>query len=263
VTQGRARYIGLPLSSQAEPADLTDFLGALRDLTGETIYPIWLRTYDDFMEAASASRLDLAWCPPVIALDLEQKGVAKAVLAVGRSGALAYYGAFVTQRSSGINRTVEMAGKRIAWVSPLSAAGYLVPRLYLAKKGIVLSGFFSEERFAGTHHGALELLLDGKVDAAAMYAHGDPQDPTKFQVPGPERLLRILSTAGPIPNDVIIARTTLDVEERNILVGALLALKEPALAPLRSVTSLTRFEPIPLGHLDPLKRLAQARTKTG
>ena len=38
--------------------------------------------------------------------------------------------------------------------------------------------------------------------------------------------------------------------------GALLALRDEHLVPLRRVMAITRFEPLPIGHLDPLRKLA-------
>lgn len=247
--------LALPLSSQGEPSDLGAFQEGFASLTGRTLVPLWLPDYDALVDAVVSGQAELAWAPPVIAIELERRVAARPLVVIGRAGGLTYYGAIVAKRTSGIKRTRDLAGRSIAWVSPTSAAGYLVPRLYLLSKGLDPRSMFREERFGGTHHASIELLLRGEVDAAAVFAQLENAEKAQFRVPGPEHLLRIVATVGPIPADVIVARG-LEPGDRTLVAGALLALDEAALAPLARVTSLTRFEPVPIGHLDPLRKLA-------
>jgi phosphonate transport system substrate-binding protein len=252
----RPLSLGVALAAHAEPWPIEAFADGFRELTGRPLEPVWLDSYGAIIEAAQGGRLDLAWSPPVVAIHLEERGLSKPLLAVGRAGVIAYHGAIVVKRGAPPCRTRDLAGKRIAWVAPWSAAGYLVPRLYLASKGLNPQSMFAEQHFAGSHHNAIKLLLDGKVDAAAVFAHAEGREKVSFRVPGPPDALRIVCTAGPIPGDVLVASTALENSERAVLSGALLALRDDHLAPMRKAMSITRFEPLPIGHLDPLRKLA-------
>lgn len=242
---------GLPM---AAPPDVGAFMEALRQVSGLDIAPVWLPSHDALHDAFLRGAVDLAWCPPIVAVHVETAGVGKPIVAIGRRGSVAYYGAIVSLKTSDIRRTKDLPGKRIAWVSPTSAAGYLVPRLYLLSKGLDPRSMFREEHFAGSHSGTLAMLLDGRVDVAAVFASAQSKD--AFKVPGPVEKLRIVSTVGPIPNDVIVAQSRLDTGMRTVLSRAFLSLDAAALAPISLETGITRFEPLPIGHLDPLRRLA-------
>src|SRR4051812_31600549 len=124
---------GFPMPA-GKVGDLRPFLEAFLETTGITLQPVWLPTYDAFVASCDAG-LDLAWAPPVIAIELESQKKMRSLLAVERRGVTSYHSAIVVARASMLKRTSDLAGKRMAWVSPMSAAGYLVPRLYLVSKG--------------------------------------------------------------------------------------------------------------------------------
>lgn len=252
---------GIVLSGNQGPVDIEATSRAFVELCGRPLAAVWLKGYPELFDACCAGEIDLAWAPPVMSLLLEERGCARPLLAVGRSGVISYHGAIVVPRDSTRQRSADLRGCRVAWVSPMSAAGYLVPRLYLASKGYELGSFFAEERFSGGHLGSIDALLKGEVDAAAVYAHAEAKA-TTYRVPGPAERLRIVCVAGPIPSDIVIVSAQLDPVERARLSGALLALPSDAVAPLQKALSMTRFEPLPFGHLDPLRKLLPA-ARTG
>jgi phosphonate transport system substrate-binding protein len=83
-----------------------------------------------------------------------------------------YNSHFYTKTGSGINTLADLAGKRVAFTSPTSTSGYLMPVAKLVEENIIgsvddLKGFFSEIRFAGGYQQALIALANGDVDVAA------------------------------------------------------------------------------------------------
>ncbi len=77
-------------------------------------------------------------------------------------------GALLVPGSSGIDDPAILAGERIAFVSPLSPGGYLLPVAILTAAGAAPEA--DQAVFVGNHGGAVSLLLHGDVSAAAVAA---------------------------------------------------------------------------------------------
>jgi ABC-type phosphate/phosphonate transport system substrate-binding protein len=106
------------------------------------------------------------------------------------------------------------------------------------------------------------MLLAGEVDVAACYARVDPYDGSKFEVAVPGNLVRAVAMVGPLPSDVITS-AGLEPPDRAAVTRALLGASEESLQPLRTIANVTRFEPMPFGHLDPVRKLAAAARGLG
>jgi phosphate/phosphite/phosphonate ABC transporter binding protein len=258
----RRLVFAFPRPKVAEALRFESFSDEVCALCGFEIEPLWALDAEGLVAAVCERRAELAWAPPVPAVELEMRAGSVPLVAVGRDGSVAYHGALVVPRDSPRQRTKDLAGARVAWVSKSSAAGYLVPRLYLASKGLDPATMFAEQRFAGTHEAALSMLLAGEVDVAAVYARVDPRDATKFEVAAPGSLVRAVARVGPLPSDVITC-TGLDAGDRATVTRALLGVSEESLQPLRTIANVTRFEPMPFGHLDPVRKMAVAARGLG
>ena len=135
----------------------------------------------------------------------------------------------------------------MAWVSPRSAAGYVVPYLQLRALGYDPDRYFGGQQFFFTHARAVLALELGEVDAAATYAHVG-QDGA-FHVEH-ARDAHIVMTAGPIPGDVILTREGVDPSFARALVRAVV----PADGALARTTGARRFDPAPERHFRAIER---------
>ena len=84
---------------------------------------------------------------------------------------------------------------------------------------------FSEHLFAGSHEAAARLVLDGKADVGANFAHFVPGDmrtlvSSGWIEAGMEAEFRVLAVAGPIPTDVIVMHRTMAHEHQEDLIAA-------------------------------------------
>jgi ABC-type phosphate/phosphonate transport system substrate-binding protein len=101
----------------------------------------------------------------------------------------------------------------MAWVAKSSASGYFVPRLTLAARGIRPDEYFAEESFLHSHGAVVKAVLTGAADAGGTYAVFEEANPTKrllrsgFGDTHPDLNARVLMSAGPIPADVVVARS--------------------------------------------------------
>jgi len=180
-------------------------------------------TYKDLAQSVRDGKSDVAWLPPVV-----YAWLAEAVTPIGsilRQGKTSYAAAIVAREGSSLAALADLSGVRAGWVDPWSAAGYVVPRIELARTGIAPAAAFRSETFYGTHQAALRALERGDCDVVGTYARA--RDGADGAAPGSadsvdsvdsvegawsevEGLrVRVLATFGSIPPDVIAARRNL------------------------------------------------------
>jgi len=178
--------------------------------------------------ALHSGRVHVAWVGAFSMLLSEQMAEMVPLLSAVREGAAFYHSALFVPARSPIRDLAGARGKRIAWVAPSSAAGYVVPRLSLARAGIDVASYFAEEVFAGSHAETARAVVDGRVDLAATYAIFEDGDPTKplaksgFRTFDKYLEFRILDVSGPIPGDLIVAAPRVFQDVRRSIATALL-----------------------------------------
>lgn len=176
-------------------------------------------SYEELVASVRDGSTDAAWLPPVA-----YAWLAEAVTPIGciaRDPGATYACALVVRDEAGPATVRDLAGLRAGWVEPWSAAGYVVPRLELARAGIIASATFGEERFWGSHRAALLALAKGDCDVAATYARTVDGELRGGWSDVAELSARVLTTYGPIPSDVIAIRRNAAVEDVAALAKAL------------------------------------------
>ena len=128
-----------------------------------------------------------------------------------RGGASAYEAALIVPASSNVRTIDDLRGTRAGWVDRWSAAGFVLPRVKLALLGVDPRTLFRTETFHGSHRSAIKALLDGACDVAGTYARGDADGNVTTggwsEIDGAD--VRVLTTFGAIPPDVLAVRTAI------------------------------------------------------
>jgi ABC-type phosphate/phosphonate transport system substrate-binding protein len=195
-------------------ARLADLAAFLRDRDLLDLGPSSFPTYKELAASVREGSSDVAWLAPV-----SYAWLAEAVTPIGslrRAGETEYSTALVVREDSSLESLDDLRrtkGLRAGWVDPWSAAGYVVPRLELARSGILAMDVFAKETFHGTHALALEALAEGEADVVATYALAKRDG----------LATRTIATWGPIPNDVIAVRRNLGPSEFTAIRDALRA----------------------------------------
>jgi ABC-type phosphate/phosphonate transport system substrate-binding protein len=238
-------------STETNAGAFTELRTAIVRAGGPDVEPLFVPTYASLYETVCAGLVELAWAPPLVAVDLQRVQAATPAAATMRSGGSAYYAALLTRADSDVAHVGQIGGTRVGWVSKLSAAGYVVPRYYLRSLGMHLDDLFSDESFHATHAKLAEALASKTIDVAATYAslHGGSFLPAPTRVP-----VRVLATAGPIPGDVVVVSSRVDEAQKTTLAAALARCTFPEEGPLQRLMSVERLVPAPRGHLTPLSR---------
>jgi phosphate/phosphite/phosphonate ABC transporter binding protein len=200
------------------------FVHALAERTGLNVVERSVSTYEELEREITLGHIDIAWLPPLLFARLERDAVAVAV-ATRVEERDTYASVLVTRSGSSVATLENLPDRRIAWVDPLSASGYVVPRLGLIARGIDPQATFRHEFFAGSHGEALRAVLEKRADIAATFAHLDAEG-RPIRGPWSEmglsaEVVRVVAVLGEIPLDLIAVRATISGEIRDALGKAL------------------------------------------
>jgi phosphonate transport system substrate-binding protein len=212
----------------AEPtlARVCEALGAALECD---VAPRVLPTFEALRQEIVADRIELAWCPPISAVQLELAGKVSIAVGVFREGGSSYSSAIFVAASSPCMRIEDLRGKRLAWVDPESAAGYRLPKLRLASLGLDDDAFASET-FEGAHESVVHAVMEGRADAGATHVsfapvRGNIESAGWLRAGYAMHDVRILATAGPIPPDVIVVSQRVPEAMHESIVEALVSLE--------------------------------------
>jgi phosphonate transport system substrate-binding protein len=190
------------------------------------------------VEALRANQADVAFLSSRPALKAQQLANARLYLAEVRStysGGHTYKSIFVVAKNSqlksgqGITTLSQLKGKKIAFTSPTSGSGFIFPIAALVQQKLVpdrdrLNGFFGQVTYGGSYDKALQAVLKGQADVAAVseYALGAP-----YITPAEASTLRVLYSISGVPAHGVAIDDDVPVATRTKLIAAMLKLNQP------------------------------------
>ena len=223
-------------------------------------------TYRALAESVRAGESDIAWLPPVAYAWLAE-GVTP-LGCIARGNATTYSAAIVALEESNLHVPADLVGARAGWVDPWSAAGYVVPRIELARAGVDPAATFASEKFYGSHRETLLALSRGECDVAGTFARSaeagaEVTEGAWSELEGVR--VRVVATWGSIPSDVLAVRRNLSPADYERVLAALKhACGDPVARPLvRAVFGGDDLhEGIDPGH-DALRQAFESATAKG
>lgn len=178
------------------------------------------------VEAFGTKRADVAAINTFGYILAHQKYGAEARLTVLRHGSALYQSQFIAKADGPIKSIADLAGKKLAFVDPASASGYLLPLKTLKDKKVEPK----ETVFAMKHDAVVSMIYQGQVDAGATFYSPPSKDGIEdarrlvmTQYPDVEKKIKIVELSDPIPNDPIIFRKEMPDEMKNKIVDAFLS----------------------------------------
>ena len=267
------RTINVVFPSRSDSTDLQTKANAVAAfLSKETGMNVRAQVGDDTaaVEALRANRADVAFLSSRPALKAEQLANAKLYLAEVRqnySGGYTYDSIFVVPKNSPLGSGQSKAtlgqlkGKKMSFTSPTSGSGFIFPVSQLVKLGFVpnkdrMNGFFGQVSYGGNYSKALQAVLRGQADAAAVseYAMLPPY------ITNQERSqLRVLYKISGVPAHGVAIDDDVSSQDRNKLINAMLKLNQSGNnALLRNLYNSTKLVPVNHStHLAPVRTALQ------
>lgn len=183
------------------------------------------QSYVAVVEAFGTDRADVAALNSYGYFKAHTKYNVEARLMVLRHGSGTYQSQFIVKAGSPIKSLEDFNGKKIAFVDPSSASGYLLPLKMLRDRKIKPG----EIVFAMKHDNVVSMVYNGQVDGGATFhtpAHdGQIEDARRLvvtQYPDVADKVRVIQLSDPIPNDPIVFRHNLPESMKKKITDAFL-----------------------------------------
>ena len=252
-----------PERMRAEFQPVADYLGAQLHRPVELVIA---KDYQEISGLLRARQVDFAVLFPLAYAQAE--AAIPGVTLIGcsvRQGKPAYHGYIIAKAGRGLHTLADLKGKRIGFVDKGSTSGYLYPVQVLIDDKLIASDadlprFFSEVKFLKSHDAVLRAVLEGSVDAGAVY-DGEVAQAGRLGVdPGN---LRILARTAPIPHEAVVAAPGVDASLRDAFRAALLELDtrtpegRAVLRPLVTELKLNGYVDCPRSVFDPVRKLME------
>ncbi len=274
IAQNSPARLRIVFPSRAGATDLQRKANAVAEfLSNELKMPVEAIVADDTaaVEALRSNRAEVAFLSSRPAMKAQQLANAKLYLAEVRSdysGRYTYRSLFVVRddnslKSKGNNKQnlEQLRGKRIVFTSPTSGSGFIVPVGELVKQGLVpnrdrLTNFFGQVSYGGNYSAALQAVLRGQADVAAVseYTLKPP-----YVTAGEGKRLRVFHAISGVPAHGVSIDDRVPAPMRERLITALQKLNQPAnnslLSGLYNSTELVRVDHD--RHLAPMRDALQ------
>src|SRR6266542_5576624 len=159
-----------PVLSEPEMrAEFEPLMNYLSDAIGKKVTLYIAKDYGDLRTQMENGSVDIGSFSPFAYVDAARGGKIRIIAQSIIEGSATYRGIIVARRDSRLKSIADLKGKRFAFVDPKSASGYVYPRAMLIEKGINPESYFKETTFAGSHDKVIAAVLEGRVDAGAIY----------------------------------------------------------------------------------------------
>lgn len=250
--------VGIAFASHASElrARLDELCSALGSALGLKASGLGVWHYHRLLEALEMGDIDVAWLPPILAAQAAARGRVLPIALPVRDGAAFYSTALFTRPGSRWKSAADLQGARAAWVDRRSAAGYLVIRAHLRKKGIDLDKAFGADQFHGAHDAVARAVHEGDADVGATFAHFDPASGALLRGGWGALPVHVIDHAGPIPADVLAVGTHVPEELQRAIQAALVGGSDARLgAAAAALFTAEGFLAPRAEHLAPLQAL--------
>lgn len=245
-----------PTAMQEEQRRLSDFLSEALEAPVEVIIPL----ADAVIEEGLANgTIDVAYVSGGTMWRVSRDKSADILLAGEIDGKTTYESYWVSLKEKSYDSIESLCGQPVAFASPSSTSGNLIPHWDLVKKGLIAKGE-SAEAFFGKRNvllgsgyvSAVERVLSGEAEAAAVSYYVLDED--KHLTSEQRARLKKVAGQGPVPTHALAVRARLPEADKAALKAALLKLNEPENEPLRDRVFTSKLVEVDAAaHLAPLE----------
>ncbi|MEJ7931191.1 putative selenate ABC transporter substrate-binding protein [Ramlibacter sp. AN1015] len=167
---GTLRVTAIPDESPTELARKAAPL--MRYLEERLAMPVRFTPVTDYAAAVEAlvnGQVDLAWFGGFTFVQAHHRSGGKVIPLVQRAEDESFRSVFITA-DAGIRSLADLKGRTLAFGSPSSTSGHLMPRSFLLAAGIDPDRDLRRVAFSGAHDATVAAVASGKVSAGALNA---------------------------------------------------------------------------------------------
>lgn len=222
----KALVMGLvPLSNSEKLIEETAPLhNMLTEKIGKKVEGFIATNYIGVVEALGTGTIDFALIPPFAYILANKKHGSEALLtSLNKNNEPGYYSVLIVRNDLGIEKVSDLKGKKIAFVDPSSTSGYIFPAVILMDNGIDIERDIRYQ-FAGGHDKALQLLINGDVDAIGTYENAFKKFSKEF--PEIEKKTKIIEKSDLIPGVTLTVSSKIDDSTKNKIKQAFIDITE-------------------------------------
>ena len=218
-----------PEKMLAEKQDLEKFLTNKLKRKVEVIIPTDSATV---VESFRNGTLDLGYLSSTDAARNLDQETASILLVHLKNGQPYYQSVWLTLKNKPYKSINDLKNKPVSFASRSSTSGYLIPTLDLFKRGLVgvnrsLTDFFSQTIYGNGYVSAVEKVLSGEVEAAAVSDYVFSGD-NKYLTDEQKDQLKVLQQQGPVPAHTLCIRSSISETDRKILETVFLQFNQDA-----------------------------------
>tara|TARA_B100001123_G_C15317980_1_gene1026883 strand:- start:2265 stop:3272 length:1008 start_codon:yes stop_codon:yes gene_type:complete len=182
------------------------------------------------LEGFANGTIDLGYLSSTDAAKNAEADTASILLIHLKNGKPHYDSVWLSLKEKDYDSIEDLKGKPVAFASPTSTSGFLIPVRDLHEKKLIgvdiggLEDFFSKTIFGTGYVTAVEKVLSGEAEAAAVSDYVFLGE--KYLDEGQKAKLKIVQKQGPVPSHTICYRKSLSDSDRDILKATLLAMND-------------------------------------
>jgi phosphonate transport system substrate-binding protein len=126
--------------------------------------------YAAVVEALATKKIDMAWLGGFTYVQAKMRTNGTANPIIQRVEDEKFTSVFIVPTDSSLKALSELKGKTIAFGSPSSTSGHLMPRYFLMQAGVNPDKDFKNVAFSGAHDATVAFVASGKADVGALNA---------------------------------------------------------------------------------------------
>ena len=198
----------------------------LEEKLGKKVELIVTTDYSSMIEAMRHGRLDLAYFGPLSYVLAKQKSDIEPFAAIRQQGKTTYQAVIIANKSAGITKLEDIAGKDVAFGDKASTSSHLIPKSMLAEKNLY-AGKDYKEHFVGAHDAVAMSVQNGHAQAGGL---SKPIFETLVQrgLVKPDKVA-VIAESKPFPQYPWTMRSSLNPELRQKIRVAFLEINDPAI----------------------------------
>lgn len=248
------------LQKQKDPTEIQNSADALAEALSKKlerkVSVIVPNEYSATVQALISKHADVGYISSLPFLLAERDGGAEMLLVEERRNNKGEWGAsydsvLVARTDSKLQNIADIQSSapslRMVFTSHTSTSGFVFPFAYFLEKGVLKPNQKPEDVFAQTHYAggysqALQHVLSGKADVAAVSAYTvEGAKSSVYITPEQQKKLKVVARIAGVPTHIIAARGGLSEEDRAAITKALLEISQQQPALLEQVYGAARF----------------------